>query len=94
MEGIWAVVRVKESDGDRLRTVRCSLRLIEALTANEAWGRIWAGLLTSGITPATDGDRLRWAQPNDNGSETHFDIALLPSSPAGQCEGAKNPTEN
>lgn len=79
VDGIWAVVRIRRDDGTGFKTIRCALRVIEAATENEAWGRLWAALLTSGITPAIDGGSLVWQEPDPDGGQAHFGISLLPA---------------
>lgn len=81
VDGIWAVVRLRRHDGERVKTIRCSLRVIEAATENEAWGRLWSALLTSGITPTIDDGSLVWQEPDPNGGQAHFGISLLPAQP-------------
>lgn len=82
VDGIWAVVRVKKHHGEELKTVRCSLRVIRAASENEAWGRLWSALLTSGSVPRIEGSSMVWTERRDEGCDLHREVRLLrPNAP-------------
>src|SRR5699024_1997170 len=91
--GIRAFVRVRQIGPKRRCISWSNVRVIAAVTAHEAWGRSWSALLTSGITPTTDGQRLTWTQHTDDGLMAHCDVALLADPIAGHSASDAQPME-
>lgn len=69
MDCVWVIACQSRTDG---RLIRSSLEPIAAVTEHEAWGRVWASLLTNDITPQMCGDHLSFVADG-----CHFTISIF-----------------